>query len=149
MKVLVAQSCPTLWDPMNCSLPGSSAHGIFQARILKCSHILSLKYTLIFLQYYFNDFITVNCTDDLFIIYKLDMSQNGSLTFLYIKTFPWCHTWFTPHRQSSWCLVLLTTFLILSLPFSFNYQSPSTHSDSLWGVNQVWHQGKVYFYTFQ
>ena len=31
----VAQSCPTLWDPMNCSLSGSSVHGIFQARILE------------------------------------------------------------------------------------------------------------------
>ena len=31
----VAQSCPTLCDPMDCSLPGSSVHGIFQARILK------------------------------------------------------------------------------------------------------------------
>ena len=29
----VAQSCPTLSDPMDCSLPGSSAHGIFQARV--------------------------------------------------------------------------------------------------------------------
>ena len=29
----VAQSCPTLCDPMDCSLPGSSAHGIFQARV--------------------------------------------------------------------------------------------------------------------
>ena len=28
-----AQSCPTLSDPMDCSLPGSSAHGIFQARV--------------------------------------------------------------------------------------------------------------------
>ena len=28
----VAQSCPTLRDPMDCSLPGSSVHGIFQAR---------------------------------------------------------------------------------------------------------------------
>ena len=27
----VAQSCPTLSDPMDCSLPGSSIHGIFQA----------------------------------------------------------------------------------------------------------------------
>ena len=27
--------CPTLWDPMGCSLPGSSIHGIFQARILE------------------------------------------------------------------------------------------------------------------
>ena len=30
----VAQLCPTLHDPMDCSLPGSSAHGIFQARVL-------------------------------------------------------------------------------------------------------------------
>ena len=31
----VAKSCPVLCDPMNCSLPGSSVHGIFQARIGK------------------------------------------------------------------------------------------------------------------
>ena len=30
----VAQSCPTLWDPVDCSLPGFSIHGILQARIL-------------------------------------------------------------------------------------------------------------------
>ena len=30
----VAQLCPTLSDPKDCSLPGSSAHGIFQARVL-------------------------------------------------------------------------------------------------------------------
>ena len=30
-----AQSCPTLYDPMNCSLPESSLHGIFQVRILE------------------------------------------------------------------------------------------------------------------
>ena len=29
------QLCPTLCDPMDCSLPGSSAHGIFQARALE------------------------------------------------------------------------------------------------------------------
>ena len=31
----VAQSGPTLSDPMDCSLPGSSIHGIFQARVLE------------------------------------------------------------------------------------------------------------------
>ena len=31
----VAQSCPTLSDPMDYSLPGSSVHGIFQARVLE------------------------------------------------------------------------------------------------------------------
>ena len=29
----LAQSCPTLCDPMDCSLQGSSIHGIFQARV--------------------------------------------------------------------------------------------------------------------
>ena len=31
----VAQSCLTLSDPLDCSLPGSSIHGIFQARVLE------------------------------------------------------------------------------------------------------------------
>ena len=35
----VAQSCPTLRDPMDFSLPGSSVHGIFQARVLEWSAI--------------------------------------------------------------------------------------------------------------
>ena len=33
----VTQSCPTLSDLMDCSLPGSSVHGIFQARVLEWS----------------------------------------------------------------------------------------------------------------
>ena len=44
----VAQSCPTLRDPMDCSLPGSSVHGIFQARVMEWvaiafSHIWEMK----------------------------------------------------------------------------------------------------------
>ena len=35
VKVLITQSCRTLFDPMNCSLPSSSVHGILQARILE------------------------------------------------------------------------------------------------------------------
>ena len=35
-----AQSCPTLWDPMDCSPPGSSVHGILQKRILEWVAIL-------------------------------------------------------------------------------------------------------------
>ena len=34
--VLLAQLCPTLCDPMDCSPPGSSVHGISEARILEC-----------------------------------------------------------------------------------------------------------------
>ena len=34
-KVKVAQLCPRLCESMDCSLPGSSVHGIFQGRILE------------------------------------------------------------------------------------------------------------------
>ena len=41
----VAQLCPTLSNPMDCSLPGSSNHGIFQARVLEWGAIaFSKKY---------------------------------------------------------------------------------------------------------
>ena len=36
----VVQSCPTLSNPMDCSLPGSSVHGIFQARVLEWGAIV-------------------------------------------------------------------------------------------------------------
>ena len=35
IKVLVTQSCPTLRDPLDCSPPDSSVHGVFQARVLE------------------------------------------------------------------------------------------------------------------
>ena len=36
----IAQSCPALSDPMDCSLPGSSIQGIFQARVLEWGAIV-------------------------------------------------------------------------------------------------------------
>ena len=42
----VAQSCPTPSDPMDCSLPGSSIHGIFQARVLEWGAIAFSIWTL-------------------------------------------------------------------------------------------------------
>ena len=46
----VAQSCLTLGDPMDCSLPGSSAQGIFQARVLEWSAIAFSEYEVLLLQ---------------------------------------------------------------------------------------------------
>ena len=42
----VTESRPTLSDPMDCSLPGSSIHGIFQARVLEWGAIAFSKTTL-------------------------------------------------------------------------------------------------------
>ena len=47
----VGQSCPTLSDPMDCSLPGFSIHGVFQARVLEWGAIVvnsSSGYILIY-----------------------------------------------------------------------------------------------------
>ena len=44
--MLVAQSFPTLYDPMDCGLPGSSVHGILQARILELVAIFLLHFSL-------------------------------------------------------------------------------------------------------
>ena len=43
----VAQSCSTLNNPMECSLPGSSGHGIFQARVLEWGAIAFSKKSII------------------------------------------------------------------------------------------------------
>ena len=47
----VAQSCPTLSDPMDCSLTGSSFHGILQARVLDWGAIAFSEH---------NDYVTIN-----------------------------------------------------------------------------------------
>ena len=49
----VAQSCPTFSDPMDCSLPGSSVHGIFQAGVLEWGAIaFSTQYLLLLLSHF-------------------------------------------------------------------------------------------------
>ena len=48
----VAQMCPTLCDPMGCSLPGSSVHGIFQAIVLEwidCHFLLQGLWKVMFI----------------------------------------------------------------------------------------------------
>ena len=43
----VAQLCPTLSDPMDCSPPGRSVHGIFQAGVLEWGAIAFSQYSLV------------------------------------------------------------------------------------------------------
>ena len=56
----VAQSCPTLSDPMDCSLPGSSIHGIFQAGVLEWGAI-AFSALIAILQNYFDGDILFLC----------------------------------------------------------------------------------------
>ena len=67
----VAQSCLTLCDPMDCSLPGSSVHGIFQATILEWAAIsfskqewqvlIKGKYLVLGTQYMYTLMLTATC----------------------------------------------------------------------------------------
>ena len=43
----VTQSCLTLSDPMDCSPPGSSVHGIFQARVLELIYYIIQRYVML------------------------------------------------------------------------------------------------------
>ena len=52
----VAQLCPTLHDPMDCSLPDSSVHGIFQSRVLEWGAIAFSAITSYFLYLYLSFF---------------------------------------------------------------------------------------------
>ena len=58
-----AQSCPTLSDPMDCSLPSSSVHGIFQARVLEWGAIAffsaNVLYPFLFSWDFYNDNVSV------------------------------------------------------------------------------------------
>ena len=47
----VVQLCPTLHDPMDCSLPGSSVHGIFQARALEW---VAIAFSTVYIYYLFD-----------------------------------------------------------------------------------------------
>ena len=51
----VTQLCLTLSDPMDCSLPGSSVHGIFQARVLEWGAIALDSYCLHYITSHFKE----------------------------------------------------------------------------------------------
>ena len=64
----VTQSCPTLCDSMDCSLPGSSVHGIFQARVLEWAAIsFSIECRYFILHTYYADYSTDKYTVTLLI----------------------------------------------------------------------------------
>ena len=71
VKVLVAQSCLILCDPMDCSLPGSSVHGILQARILEC--VATGKSSSVYMSIPISQFIPPSET----VIIQSEVNQKG------------------------------------------------------------------------
>ena len=85
----VTQSCPTLSNPMDCSLPGSSVHGIFQARVLEWvaiafsspHHYTTYKQMLSFIAFLYIMFLI------LLYLYLVDFFGIAIVLFLGISSF--------------------------------------------------------------
>ena len=69
----VAQSCPTPSDPMDCSLPGSSVHGIFLARVLERGAIAFSEVDISYWQYFSSCFWS--CVRGIWLYYKSVLSN--------------------------------------------------------------------------
>ena len=95
VKVLVALSCPTPWDTMDCRLPASSAHGILQARIVEW-----IAFSFSRESSWLRDRTWVSCIAGRFFTYWVTREPPiTSLILVYLKT-----------------LCFLTTFFQFSLP---------------------------------
>ena len=79
------QSCPTLSDPMDCSPPGSSIHGVFQARTLEWGAIAFSSYYMLMSPF--------NCKE---------MSQSYRNSILNIHWKDWCWSW-SSNTLATWC----------------------------------------------
>ena len=83
----VAQLCLTLSDPMDCSLPGSSVHGIFQARVLEWS---AIAFSLVFLILLFSSVSFPLFTQEGFLMspcYSLALCIQMGISFIFSFAF--------------------------------------------------------------
>ena len=114
----VAQSCPTLRDPMDCSLPGSSIHGIFQARVLEWG---AIAFSASSLGVWANSSELVMPSDHL-ILSLPPFSSCPQWSQLGIISIPWAHMFFcalptsTHHTKHIHYLLMKMTRLSPGLP---------------------------------
>ena len=103
MKVLVAQSCLTLCDPMTCRPPRASLHGILQARILEWVAMSSSRGSS-----QPGDKTQVSCFIGRFFTslnyYKPQTNHEYTMTYIYITSYL-CQRCFWTHLSSTWACV--------------------------------------------
>ena len=131
VKALVTQLCPTLCDPMDCSPPGSSVHGIFQARILEWVANFLLQGT----------FLTQGLNPSL-LHWQVDSLP---LSHLESPAFPLeaAEEIICPSSPSAMCRKvqessqLLFPGWLLWWPFAFSIQKPKLLQKSLWTAHAL------------
>ena len=111
--VFIAESCSTLFDPMNYSLPGSSVHGIFQERILEWVVISSSRGSS-----QPRNWTHISCTGRQILLSLCHLGENG-----YMYMYGWVPSLFT-----------ITTLLISYTPIqTTKFKKKHTHKKTdLW-----------------
>ena len=166
----VTQSCPTLSDPMDCSLPGSSVHGILHARVLEwgCHCLLTMRHQKLRMaelnrkhlgsQYMVNQHSTNPKTCHLWTswLYQSLRSSYGICVFCYLQvtafltdpsTFLYCLAWFGEwSRAGSWLWGLF--FRVsrkLNLLFLIEYNFDSKNRDTNTMLSEI---SNRWYHTF-
>ena len=130
-KSEVAQSCPTLCNPMDCSLPDSSVHGIFQARVLEwVAFAFSVGYlevcflnSMCFFFFFYSFFFLMSVAKGLSILFIFSKNQ---LLVLLIFTFV---SFISFSFISAWMFMI--SFHPLLLGFSFHPMQKNTPSSQV------------------
>ena len=126
-KVLVAQLCPTLWDPMDYSPPGSSIHGILQARILEWLAMPSSRRSS-----RPRDRTQVSCITGRFFTIWATLVQKKSLPEMTLGFRPWVCRYISGYRKGHVERVS---------PFPLN-PKPQQHCFKAFSSQTAWKQGK-------
>ena len=84
----VAQLCPTLCDPVDCSLPGSSVHGIFQARVLEWGAIAFSFMELTLIKY---QMLNCKSKDFISLCVRAKLNHCGGCDSVLIKYIKYCN----------------------------------------------------------
>ena len=108
----VAQSCPTLCDPTDSSPPGSSVHGIFQARVLEWGAIGFSVYslqTLILRKYRKGKIYSQNAPNQTLELQR-PWTESLSMALACIRATPWALSFLSPSELMYGCRFLLGQF---------------------------------------
>ena len=144
--MLVAQSCPTLYDPMECSPPGSSVHDIFQARILEWV-IISFSRGSSQLR----DQTQVSCTAGRLLTELQGKPKNTKvvLTILHVcscvffVSLTYIHFWFQIGKSPWNKNMTLKSFCLITSYFIHQRKSqskPDIHAISMWHTTRIFYK---------
>ena len=130
----VAQSCPTLSDPMDCSLPASSIHGIFQARVLEWGTIAFSE--IVYLDYIKSVLLRISLNLKLFNEGNIKWNKHNLFSTL-------CRT---KYKLKWYQLSLIIFFFIFNSPTQYSFCSEKTAFQYLFFF---FHCGMIQLYTWK